>query len=208
MQNINCYITENCIQNVFLQICRLSSIFNIQNIYIYISNWRPIHRVTARGGLICVSAHLWPRFFGGILQALVDSCDLLIVMVYSCLTITGHSYRSRFEIKIVNFHHTFLHDNDKTVLPRPIPGNMILVFYFVCHFCKRVIILYVNSFFCLNESCVGLLNWVWRRLRLYYCDGNFRFTWGLRARNRILVEIFVYRFCFVIRSGHDFTMNR
>ena len=24
--------------------------------------------------------------------------------------------------------------------------------------------------------CAGLLKWVWRRLRLYYCDGNFRFT--------------------------------
>ena len=29
---------------------------------------------------------------------------------------------------------------------------------------------------CLSSRCAGPLNWVWRRLRLYYCDGNFHFT--------------------------------
>ena len=42
-----------------------------------------------------------------------------------------------------------------------------------------------------SSRCAGLLIWVWWRLRLYYCDGNFRFTWGLRARNRILLEMFL-----------------
>ena len=42
-----------------------------------------------------------------------------------------------------------------------------------------------------SPYCVGLLKWVWRRLRLYYCDGNFRVTKGLRGRNRILVERFL-----------------
>ena len=27
-----------------------------------------------------------------------------------------------------------------------------------------------------SSRCAGLLNWAWRHLRLYYCDGNFRFT--------------------------------
>ena len=57
---------------------------------------------------------------------------------------------------------------------------------------------------CLRSSSrsAGLLNWVWRRLRLYWCDGNVRFTYGLRARNRILVEMFCVSilFCHQIRS--------
>ena len=36
-----------------------------------------------------------------------------------------------------------------------------------------------------------LLIRVWWHLHLYYCDGNFRFTQGLRACNRILVETFL-----------------
>ena len=45
-----------------------------------------------------------------------------------------------------------------------------------------------------NSSCCpacGTSIWVWQHLRLYYCDGNFRFYLGFRARNHSLVEKFL-----------------
>ena len=46
----------------------------------------------------------------------------------------------------------------------------------------------IKEILVMELNVMWLLHWVWRHLHF---DGNFRFTKGLRAHNRIIVEMFL-----------------